>query len=99
MKMFCIRDNVAEVFHRPFFCHNLGEAMRMVMTSVQDEESPYHLHCRDYDLYEVGDWNEFNGVVKRVMSKDIGEMEIPKRVCSLGDFAKDKEESNGANRA
>lgn len=63
MKIFTVYDNVAEVYLRPFFCLNTGEAIRTFSDLVNDPNTPFAKHPTDYALYELGGYNDMNGLV------------------------------------
>jgi hypothetical protein len=57
-QMYTIRDNVAELFNKPFFAVNNATAIRSFASAMQKEP-----HKNDYALYRVGEFNEDNGEV------------------------------------
>lgn len=60
-----VRDRAVDAFGRPAFVAAVGAAIR----SFQDELNREHgdnqmwLHPDDFDLYELGSWDDHNGVM------------------------------------
>ena len=59
-EIYSIRDNVAEVFNKPFFDHNNATAIRSFTASIQDQP-----HKDDYSLYLIGCFDDSNGDIQR----------------------------------
>lgn len=63
LKVVAVRDRAADAYMRPFFVPTIGMAVR----SFQDEvnrsgaDNPMWSHPEDYDLYELGDFDEDSG--------------------------------------
>lgn len=58
LNIYSIRDNLAEIFHRPFFETNNATAIR-AFSDTADKQP----HIEDYSLYLVGEWNDQNGQI------------------------------------
>lgn len=62
-----VRDRAADAFMRPYFVPALGLAIR----SFQDEvnrssaDNPMWVHPEDFDLYELGTYDEDRGVFEQ----------------------------------
>lgn len=63
MKLYSIRDLKADAFAAPWVAANDYVAVRMVMDSMDDGKSMLSRHPEDYELWQVGDWNERTGVI------------------------------------
>lgn len=61
LKMFSIRDSKGGYFHRPFYKSNEAEAERDFATGCNDPKSTMFLYPEDFDLYEVGNYDEITG--------------------------------------
>lgn len=61
-----IRDRAANVFLQPMFMVSRGVANRNFSDAVNDKSNdyPYHKHPDDYDLYELGTFDDNTGEFK-----------------------------------
>lgn len=62
-KMFCIYDSKIEAYNRPFTARSKGEAIRSLITEASNSESPLAKHAADYTLFEIGEFNDDNGII------------------------------------
>lgn len=74
---FAVRDLKMAAFMPPFFCVAVGQAMRSFGDQVGTPGSPLAKHPEDYQLYEVGSFDDAEGVL---------EGGLPRLVCSATDF-------------
>lgn len=63
MLMMAIKDRATDAFQVPFFTHTVGQAMRMFIDAVNTKDSQMGAHPEDYDLYELGYFNEDTGEI------------------------------------
>lgn len=58
-----VRDRAADTFGRPFFVPAIGSAIRAFTDEVNREapDNPVYNHPEDYDLYEVGTFDDDSG--------------------------------------
>lgn len=56
-----VRDSAAAAFMRPFFVPTVGLALRSFQDEVNNKESPMHQHPADYELFQVGTFDEDSG--------------------------------------
>lgn len=63
LKMYSIRDSKAEVFNLPFYKKTPGEAQRDFETLVNDGKSTVNQYPSDFDLYEIGHYDDNTGKV------------------------------------
>lgn len=58
-----VRDSAANAFMRPFFVPTTGLAIRSFSDEVNraDKDNAMYQHPEDYELFEVGDFNEETG--------------------------------------
>jgi hypothetical protein len=63
LKAFSIFDNKAHIYHAPFFQSHLAMAMRMVEELVNDPKTMLHRHPGDYELIEVGSFDDSTGLM------------------------------------
>lgn len=61
MLMVAIKDRAIEVFSTPIFVHSIAQAMRLFRDEINDEKSAMQKHPEDYELWEVGYFNEQTG--------------------------------------
>lgn len=61
MFAFSVLDKAVGAFMVPFFCRSDGEAMRSFSDAVLDPKHQFHAHSADYDLYNVGIWDDSVG--------------------------------------
>lgn len=59
-KMVCIRDRAADCFGVPNFVVSIGAAIRSFGDEVNraDEKNPLYNHADDFDLYELGEYDD-----------------------------------------
>lgn len=64
--MFAIRDSAAETFHPPFCARAVGQATRDFQTQINraDEQNPLYKHPEDFELYQVGTYEDRAGVIQ-----------------------------------
>lgn len=66
MKMFSVYDKKAECFSPPFFMRATGLALRGFIDMINSgEKTQYSAHPEDFDLYELGEWNDETGKVEQ----------------------------------
>ena len=64
MKIFALRDTRAGFFHRPFVARSTNEALRNFASLVTDsKESPLTQYPGDFDLFELGSYDEQQGLI------------------------------------
>lgn len=61
-KVFAILDTKAEAFLPPFMMHTIGEAERAISECCNDEKHNFFKYAEDFNLYELGSWDDSNGV-------------------------------------
>lgn len=60
-KVFAVRDSKAVAFMQPFFSGANGAAIRAFADAANDGKSPIAMHPEDYNLYELGDFDDNSG--------------------------------------
>lgn len=64
--MFSVFDKKAECFSPPFFLKATGLALRGFSDMINSgEQTQYSLHPEDFDLYELGLWDDETGKVEQ----------------------------------
>jgi hypothetical protein len=61
LKVFSIHDQKAEAYNTPFFQKTKGEALRNFTTGVNDPKTTLNQYPEDFDLWEMGDWDDQTG--------------------------------------
>ncbi|AXH73330.1 MAG: nonstructural protein [Microviridae sp.] len=56
-----IKDRLAGSFQRPWASPSLAVAMRAFMDEIKNPETALAKHPEDYDLYEVGEFDDDSG--------------------------------------
>lgn len=77
-KVFAVFDLKALAYMQPFFSVNAGSAMRAFGDAVKKGDSPISLHPEDYQLFEVGLWDDVAGVMSGLLPV--------KLLCIASDF-------------
>lgn len=63
LQVYSIRDAKAEAFNSPFYQKTKGEALRSFQTAVNDPKTQLNRFPEDFDLYEIGTWDDSTGLV------------------------------------
>lgn len=66
LKVYSIRDAKIESYGPPFFCRAKGEAIRMFQDLLNDGQSLPSKYPGDFDLYEIGTYDDATGVLAAV---------------------------------
>lgn len=64
LKVFSVFDSKAGAFLQPFFSVNVATAIREFASAAQSEGHAFHRHSGDYELFLLGDWDQYDGVIK-----------------------------------
>jgi len=58
-----VRDKATEVFSRPFYVATAAQAIRTFTDEVnrQGDDNQFNKHPTDFDLYELGSFNDEDG--------------------------------------
>lgn len=70
--LFTIRDIKAATFAAPFTAPTRGMALRMFADHVNDPQSMPHKHPEDFELYELGTYNDQDGAISAATPKQLG---------------------------
>lgn len=63
LKIFSVKDVKADAFLHPFLTHNSATAEREFRRMVLEPQSNMFHNPQDFELYEVGNWNDEVGVI------------------------------------
>ncbi|AXH75340.1 MAG: nonstructural protein [Microviridae sp.] len=61
-----LKDRAADLYGKPFFVRTTAEAIRSLTDEANNTESSINKHPEDYDLYQIGTFNEETGEVNGV---------------------------------
>lgn len=56
-----VRDRAMDAFMQPIFVPAVGLAVRSFIDEVNRSESPMFMHPEDYDLFEIGSYDDETG--------------------------------------
>lgn len=70
-RMFAIQDIKAGAFHGPFCAATEATAVRLCQDMVRRADHPYGMHPEDYVLYEVGEFDDINGMLVQGVSRSV----------------------------
>ena len=65
-KMFSVYDLKAQAFLQPFFSVHAGSAIRAFEDAVGDSASPIGKHPSDYQLFELGYFDDHSGELRGI---------------------------------
>lgn len=80
LKMYTVLDDKTDAYLTPFFCRARGEAMRNFMAAVSDPEHQFHKYAADFSLWEIGEWDDSNGLVVPSVDEN-GHIDNPGKTC------------------
>lgn len=63
-RVFAVYDYKAEAYLQPFTMETTGQAIRSFADAVNDPKSMWYRHPKDFVLYELGSFDEKEGVFK-----------------------------------
>lgn len=64
LKMYSVRDAKGETYSPPFLAKTPGEAERMFNNEVHNEKSQISKYPEDFDLYQLGTYDDVTGKIK-----------------------------------
>jgi len=71
-----VKDRAVDAYNRPFYVPTIGAAIRSFTDEVNRNESEMNAHPEDYDLYDMGTFDDQTGTflppdggVPRVISR------------------------------
>lgn len=69
LKVFAIYDSKAGAFLQPFFSVNVATASREFATAVNSDGHAFSRHSGDYELFLLGEWDQYEGIIKMYETK------------------------------
>lgn len=64
MNIFTIFDTKAKAYLQPFFSRNKATALREVTQVVNTPDHSFNIHCEDYGLFQLGEYDEKTGKIE-----------------------------------
>lgn len=61
--IFAVYDKKSLAYANPFYYHQKGQALRGFDDAVNDPQSPLQKHPEDFQLFQIGEWNDTTGVI------------------------------------
>lgn len=58
-----VKDRALDAFMQPFFVQTIGVANRSFTDEVNRPESPMYAHPDDYDLHQIGNYDDSTGQI------------------------------------
>ena len=53
-----VKDRAVDAYNRPLYVPTVGVAIRSFNDECNKKDSELHAHPEDYDLYELGQWDD-----------------------------------------
>jgi len=61
-----VKDRAADLYGKPFYVRTRAEAIRSFTDEVNNKQSQINQHPEDYDLYEIGTFDEDSGELQGI---------------------------------
>lgn len=61
-----VKDRAVNAYNRPIFVPTVGVAIRSFNDEANRKDSEMNNHPEDYDLYELGSWDDETGIYEPV---------------------------------
>lgn len=79
LRMYSIFDKKSLIHHPPQFLYNTGHALRYFKSTVERQERSFMTdYPEDFDVYEVGSFDDQTGVVEK--------MDKPQYIVNMGEL-------------
>lgn len=95
MLIFSIRDEKANAFLKPFFAPTVDYAIRMLSDLVNEPNHEFQKHAHDYNLFQIGEFDEFKGTLKGIEPFHLGLAATYRQPSPQVSFINEDEEDNG----
>lgn len=77
-KLYSIKDTVTGLWTEPAVMNNDAEALRAFRTMAEDRDTMIGAHPEDYELHQIGDWNQEHGSIENVCNNFLAKGLKPK---------------------
>jgi len=87
MYIYTVRDSAAQLYGRPFYCVNVGHAIRGFTDQVNspgDGQNDLFNHSDDFELFELGTYDDENA--------GFSLLEQPKPICTAKSVKKSQQQ-------
>lgn len=85
-RVFAVYDYKSEAYMQPFSMETTGQAIRAFSDSVNDPKSVWHRHPKDFVLYELGSFDDRQGIFK---NEGVAKLVVTAEQCKLDNGVKD----------
>lgn len=65
-----VRDRQLNAYMRPFTAQTAGQAIRSFRDEANRQGSEINAHPEDYELYQLGKWDEETGVITETITAE-----------------------------
>lgn len=72
LNIYAIRDNQVAAFSQPFYSQTNGSALRAFSDHVNENGTPANKHPQDFDLYQLGTYDDQTGAITSMTPVRIG---------------------------
>lgn len=59
-----VRDKLSDIYSQPMYFPTQGMAVRAFQDALKDPQNNIQKHPDDYDLYQLGEWDDTTGAFK-----------------------------------
>lgn len=63
LEIYSIRDNVVEAFMRPWYAHNVNDAIRSWSQALRDPSSEMAKSASDFTMFRLGTFDDGSGLI------------------------------------
>lgn len=74
-----VKDRAVNAYNRPIYVPTVGVAIRSFTDEVNRQDSELRNHPEDYDLYEIGQWDDETAIYTS--------LEVPRVITRAQDIA------------
>ena len=74
-----VKDRAVDAYNRPLYVPTVGVAIRSFTDECNKKDSELHIHPEDYDLYEIGSWDDQTAIYSA--------LEAPRVIARAQDIA------------
>lgn len=69
--VYAIKDRATDSFSNPQFTSHIGAAVRGFSDAINNKESPVAKHPEDFDLYELGGYDDRTGLFETGVPRQV----------------------------
>lgn len=72
LNLYSVYDTKMEIYAPPYIANNDAIGIRHFGDMAKNDNYPYHMHPKDYVLFQVGIWDDHTGEIKGNPPKNLG---------------------------